>query len=398
MCDQLPEFVEVVHCMFLSNPFKVAQAFAGREEMLTEILEGIQADPREPVELSPTTDLDDLNEYSEQIIWFFDQDPGETLKAFQGHQEFLTKLIEILQTGVVSSRASSVCPLSDDSDLNELMYAIKNGTNATVKTQGATLLRSNMWIKADNPQRILEAEGVRLMLDTILNNLEEEELAVKCCQVLESLFDYKGVAKQADAASKQIITGIYIVAQGKTWEPANFLDGKTKQPILDEYYILNRIPYLPSSLSDEQKQGLELYHVQWVEPSPEDSTAAIPFIAQFMENDGYLKFLQALGTSVANTKDEFVAIAGSKVVKKLVEAHEKHADLPIQLFEESDDPALLAALASCLLVRSAFTDAILRPHSKAILSKLHKLQENHTSLEIFTRKSSAMQKRAAELL
>ena len=129
------------------------------------------------------------------------------------------------------------------------MDVLRNDSVSAVrKAQAATLLQSNLWIDAANPMRLRDAKGVTALLGVMQRHNDEDDLVAKCCRIMQALFSYKGTMPQADAATRQIIKGKYLIAMGKTWDPSSFNCGKTGRPITDRFYVIDYVPYLPESL------------------------------------------------------------------------------------------------------------------------------------------------------
>ena len=368
MGDQLPEFVELLHCIFLVHPEAVADTFAEHGGVLQDILEAIEMEPGQhpPFDPSPEDDAEAVPDYVEFLLSAFTTDPGDVMRAFWGHERFLAAVIAMIEGGEAPATHTVTAADLDGMPAVGLLGVLETeGVSAVRKLQAATLLKSNLWTDAENPPRLLAAKVVTGLLGVLQRHMDEDELLAKCCQILESLFTYKGVMPQADAASRQLIKGTYLIYAGKTWDPASFNCGKAGTPITGggntAFYAIDRIPYLPSSLTDAETTGLTLQHVQVVEPNEtEDPGAALPFIEQLTEENSLKAFVEAVAANFKIAYDDFVLQSAAKVIAAMARLD---ATFFAQLLQVLDPPTEggVALLCYCCSLKGTFTDDFVRP-------------------------------------
>eukprot|EP01006_Ploeotia_vitrea_P042525 TRINITY_DN66632_c5_g3_i2.p1 TRINITY_DN66632_c5_g3~~TRINITY_DN66632_c5_g3_i2.p1 ORF type:complete len:412 (-),score=64.44 TRINITY_DN66632_c5_g3_i2:2182-3297(-) len=368
--------------------------------MLEDVLGALEGESNSPIDVSPIDlDVDELGDYIGVVSGEFDSDPGPVIKGFAGHETALKAIIATIKEGNFEGAAETDDSMSkfasaEEDDVVALLAKLKSPkTSMLAINQALTLLRSNLWIKPENPASILQQEGLTTLRNIITNNPDDDDLVVKSCQTLEALFDYKGHLKIACAGSKQVIIGKYVIALGKPWDPANFVCGKSGKSITDEFYVINHKPYIPDQLTQDEKKGLQLHKVKWVEPSQNENLgAAIPYINQFVGGSGWEDFISALSKNMKSTKDEYGVSAGAKVIKKMAEVDPEYIQKIINLIQGTDDVGVATLCCCCFMLHAVWTDAALQDHKVALIDCISKQKAKHDD-ELLNRKAAAVLKR-----
>ena len=114
------EFVELLHCIFLVHPQKVAQEFEPHVDILQDIVESISLEPGETpaFDPSPEDDEDSIADYVEFLMGAFATDPGDVMRAFWGHEAFLNGVIGVIEGGEAPTATRVTADdLADDMDV-----------------------------------------------------------------------------------------------------------------------------------------------------------------------------------------------------------------------------------------------------------------------------------------